>query len=40
MCDVSSAVDFGTFESAGLQLEFRERIGAGGDKCTLIITKA
>jgi hypothetical protein len=40
ICDVASAVDFGTFESAGLKLEFKERIGEGKDKCTLVITRA
>lgn len=39
ICDVASAVDYGTFESAGLKLEVQGRLGAGDEKCTLVISK-
>lgn len=39
ICDVAAAMDFGTFESAGLKLEFEGRIGAGDEKCILVISK-
>jgi len=32
MCDLSKEIDFGTFESNGLKLDFKSTIGAG-DKC-------
>jgi hypothetical protein len=36
MCAISNAVDFGTFEGAGLRLEFKERLGEpGGQRCVL-----
>jgi hypothetical protein len=36
LCDISNAVDYGTFEGAGLDLEFLDRLGVpGGEKCVL-----
>jgi hypothetical protein len=36
LCDVSNAVDFGTFEGAGLELRFLDRIGEEGhERCLL-----
>jgi len=36
LCEISAAVDFGTFESAGLELEFLDRAGkAGSTRCVL-----
>lgn len=36
MCEISSAVDYGTFEGAGLELTFRERQAEpGGTRCVL-----
>jgi hypothetical protein len=39
ICDVASAMDFGTFESAGLDLKFDGRLAAGDETCTLVISK-
>lgn len=39
LCDVSNAVDFGTFEGAGLDLRFLDRLGCEGSKrCLLELT--
>ena len=36
LCDISNAVDFGTFEGAGLELRFLDRIGCEGSaRCLL-----
>jgi hypothetical protein len=35
LCEIAAAVDEGTFEGAGLDLQFLSRIGAGADKCLL-----
>lgn len=35
LCEVAAAVDEGTFEAAGLDLVFLERIGAGSCRCLL-----
>lgn len=36
LCDIAAAVDFGTFEEAGLELTFLERAGErGGTRCLL-----
>ena len=39
ICDVAAALDFGTFETAGLDLEFEGRLAAGNETCTLVISK-
>jgi predicted ArsR family transcriptional regulator len=39
LCDVSSHVDFGTFESEETELVFTHQIGSGNEKCRLIIQK-
>lgn len=36
MCEIASAVDYGTFEGAGLELTFRERQAEPGGKCCLL----
>ena len=39
LCDIASAVDFGTFEGAGLTLRFLDRQAcAGSDRCLLELT--
>jgi len=39
LCAIAAAVDEGTFEGAGLELEFLERLGQpGGHRCLLRIT--
>ncbi len=36
LCEISAAVDYGTFESAGLELTFLDRLGRpGADRCLL-----
>lgn len=35
LCEIAAAVDEGTFEAAGLELSFAERIGAGCPRCLL-----
>lgn len=35
LCEIAAAVDEGTFEAAGLDLVFLERIGAGCERCLL-----
>lgn len=36
MCEIAAAVDYGTFEGAGLELEFLDRAGReGSDRCLL-----
>ncbi len=38
MCSISAAVDEGTFEGAGLDLEFLDRLGRpGSEKCLLLL---
>lgn len=38
LCEIAAAVDAGTFEGAGLDLEFRDRIGRpGAERCVLEI---
>jgi predicted ArsR family transcriptional regulator len=39
LCNVSSHVDFGTFESQGSELIFTHQIGKGDNECRLIIQK-
>lgn len=39
LCEVSSYIDFGTFESENTELSFTHQIGRGDDKCRLIIQK-
>ena len=39
LCQVSSHIDFGTFESQETELSFTHQIGKGDDKCRLIIQK-
>lgn len=39
LCEISAAVDYGTFEGAGLELEFLDRAGkAGSNRCLLQLT--
>lgn len=35
MCNLAKEIDYGTFESNGLKLNFRNTIGAGGKCCRL-----
>ena len=38
MCSISAAVDEGTFEGAGLNLEFLDRLGIpGSERCLLVL---
>lgn len=40
LCEIAAAIDFGTFEAAGLDLEFRERRGRpGAARCSLQLRK-
>jgi hypothetical protein len=39
LCEVASAIDFGTFESGSTSLSFSHRIGAGDSICRLIVAK-
>lgn len=39
MCEVSSAIDYGTFESYVTKLAFSHRIGSGDKMCRLIVSK-
>jgi hypothetical protein len=39
LCDIAAAVDYGTFEGAGLDLEFLSRLGVAGNRqCLLDLT--
>jgi hypothetical protein len=41
LCEISVAVDYGTFEGAGLELAFRDRLGVpGSEGCVLELRKA
>lgn len=39
MCDLAKEIDYGTFESNGLKLDFKSTIGAGDKCCRLEIGK-
>lgn len=40
LCEIAVAVDYGTFEGAGLELAFRDRLGApGSERCVLELRK-
>jgi hypothetical protein len=40
LCEIAAAVDQGTFEGAGLELEFRDRLGRPGSTRCLLALKA
>jgi len=39
LCDMASAIDYGTFEGMGYDLEFTHQIGRGESYCELVISK-
>jgi predicted ArsR family transcriptional regulator len=39
LCEASSSIDFGTFESDSTEIKFTDQIGKGNERCRLIIQK-
>ena len=39
LCDIANAVDVGTFDAMGFNIEFKKRLGAGDDYCEMILKR-